>query len=108
MSGPRFWVGFVAAILLLAGGVSYLSSPHPDALDSATMRGCEIVAAGGAEELTGNCIAQHTTEHRLASSPLADYTVGGHDGTVGVAGMLGAVVVFGVFTLIARSRRQPS
>lgn len=112
MTGARFWVGFVAAILLIAGGVSYLASPHPDGLDSATLRGCAVVEVDGATELTGECIAQHATDHQLASSPLAGYTVLGDDGAGGIAGLLGAVVTFGVafglLSLIARARRQPS
>ncbi|MCV7191699.1 PDGLE domain-containing protein [Mycolicibacterium brumae] len=112
MKGTRFWVGFVAAILLIAGGVSYLASPHPDGLDSATLRGCEVTEVDGATELTGDCIAQHATEHQLAASPLADYTLLGNDGTSGIAGLLGAVVTFGIafglFSLLARNRRHPA
>jgi cobalt/nickel transport protein len=105
----RFWVGFAVAILLIAGVVSYFASSSPDGLDSATLQGCQVVETDHGEHLTGNCIAQHATEHTMSASPLADYTVFGHPATGGLAGILGAVVVlaiaFGGFWLIARSRR---
>lgn len=109
MSGQRkFWAGFVLAIVLIAGGVSYLASSSPDGLDSTTLRGCEVIEADGTEELVGDCIAQHATDHQLAASPLADYTIFGHEYSGGLAGVLGAVVVlavaYGAFRLIARQR----
>ncbi len=115
MTGPlrrhwRFWAGFTAAILLIAGVASYFASSSPDGLDSATLQGCEVVQTDQGEHLTGNCIAQHATEHSMSVSPLAEYTVVGHPGSVGVAGILGAVVVLalagGAFWLLARSRRS--
>lgn len=108
----RFWAGFAAAILLIAGAASYFASPSPDGLDSATLQGCQVVQTAQGEELTGNCIAQHATEHAMAVSPLADYTVFGHPGSVGLAGIIGAVAVLvlagGAFWLLARSRRSGS
>lgn len=108
----RFWAGFAAAIVLIAGVVSYFASSSPDGLDSATLQGCQVVATDHGEQLTGQCIAQHATEHPLSVSPLADYTVFGHAGSVGVAGIIGAVVVLalagGAFWLLARSRRSGS
>ncbi|BBZ75249.1 membrane protein [Mycolicibacterium anyangense] len=108
----RFWAGFAAAIVLIAGVVSYFASSSPDGLDSATLQGCQVVATDHGEQLTGQCIAQHATEHPLSVSPLADYTVFGHAGSVGAAGIIGAVVVLalagGAFWLLARSRRSGS
>ena len=85
--------------------VSYFASASPDGLDSATLQGCRVVQTAQGEELTGSCIAQHATEHAMTVSPLAEYTVFGHPGTVGLAGIAGAVVVLafagGVFWLLA-------
>ncbi|MBX7455720.1 PDGLE domain-containing protein [Mycolicibacterium sp. 3033] len=108
--GWRFWAVFAVATLLIAGGLSYLASSSPDGLDSATLQGCEVVETGDGEQLQGDCIAQHAGEHGLAHSPLADYSVGGRDGTGGVAGVAGVAVTVliasGAFWLIARSRRE--
>ena len=106
-----FWLGSAIVILLIAGGVSYFASSSPDGLDSATLRGCEVVEVDGAEELTGSCIAQHAEPHSLGASPLAGYSIDGHDATGGVAGILGALVTLavagGLFWLIARRRSGP-
>jgi cobalt/nickel transport protein len=104
-----FWIVFAMATLAIAGGVSYFASASPDGLDSATVRGCEVVETADGEELTGDCIAQHASDHSLTTSPLADYAIGGRDGTGGIAGIIGVlatVVVAGsVFRLIGSSRR---
>jgi cobalt/nickel transport protein len=104
----RFWAGFAVVTLLIAGGLSYLASSSPDGLDSATLQGCQVIETPQGEQLQGDCIAQHADSHALAHSPLADYTVGGRDGTNGVAGIAGVavtvLVAFGAFWLIARSR----
>jgi cobalt/nickel transport protein len=106
----RFWAGFAVAILLIAGVVSYFASKSPDGLDSATLQGCQVVATDHGEQLTGNCIAQHATQHPMSVSPLANYTLFGHPATGGLAGIIGAVVVLaitgGAFWLIARTRRM--
>jgi cobalt/nickel transport protein len=108
--GRLFWAVFVAATLIIAGGFSYLASPSPDGLDSATLRGCEVIELGGAEELTGQCIAQSATGHPMAGSPLADYSIAGADGAGGVAGVIGVLVTLavagGVFWVIARGRSR--
>ncbi|MCH9709178.1 MAG: PDGLE domain-containing protein [Actinomycetia bacterium] len=106
------WVAFAAATLLLAGVVSYFASSSPDALDSTTLRGCEVVQTAAGEDLTGDCIAQEADEHHLAGSPLADYAIGGREGTSGLAGVIGVlitvVVAGGGFWLIARTRPESS
>ena len=106
-----FWVGFALVTLLIAGGVSYLASSSPDGLDSATLKGCEVVETADGEELRGDCIAQHADDHALAGSPLADYALAGRDGTGGIAGIVGVGVTVllagGLFWLIARSRARP-
>lgn len=108
--GWRFWVGFAVVTLLIAGGLSYLASSSPDGLDSATLQGCQVVETPQGEQLHGDCIAQHADQHALAHSPLADYTLGGRDGTNGVAGIAGVAVTVlvasGAFWLIARSRAR--
>jgi cobalt/nickel transport protein len=103
-----FWIGFVMVTLLIAGVVSYFASSSPDGLDSATLQGCEVVETADGEELTGSCIAQNATDHHLAASPLADYSILGGENTGGIAGIVGVVVTLavagGAFWLIARSR----
>ena len=105
----RFWIAFAVATLVIAGGVSYFASASPDGLDSATLRGCQVVETADGEELTGDCIAQHASDHAMSTSPLADYAIGGRDGTGGIAGIIGVLVTVAVagsaFWLIARSRR---
>lgn len=109
-----FWIGFTVVTLVIAGAVSYLASSSPDGLDSATLKGCEVVEVNGTEELQGNCIAQHAGSHAMADSPLADYSIGGKDGTGGLAGIIGVLVTVavagGAFWLIAStgSRSEPT
>lgn len=105
---PWFWCAFLVVALAVAGGLSQLSSSSPDALESATLRGCEVAVTGGLERLTGECIARSATGHAMAGSPLADYSLAGG----GVAGMTGTLLTLAVagalFWLIARtgSRRD--
>lgn len=111
MSGRRFWIAAALVILAIAGGVSYLASSSPDGLDSATLRGCQVVEVDGTEELTGECIARSATDHPVAASPLADYAVLDANGSVGLAGVIGALltlaVAVGIFWLIGRTRSRP-
>jgi cobalt/nickel transport protein len=92
----RFYAGFLVAALLLAGLVSYLAYPHPDGLDTVANQGCTVTEVDGAEHLEGQCIAQHATEHPLASGPFADYTVEGNHALTGVAGVVGVLATLAV------------
>ncbi len=109
MSRRKVLVLLGVAVLLLAGVVSYFAVPDPDGLEAATARGCEVVEDGGTETLSGECAAAGSTDHALADSPLADYSVGAREGSTGIAGIVGAVatlvVAFGLFMLLARRRR---
>ena len=111
MSARRSWLVFLLVTLAVAGGVSNLASSTPDGLDSATLLGCAVTQVDGAEELTGQCIAQGATPHPVAASPLADYSVLGAEGSGGLAGIFGALltlgVAFAVFRLIARRWSRP-
>jgi cobalt/nickel transport protein len=91
-----FFVGFLVVALLIAGGLSYLASSAPDGLDSVTLEGCRVTGTDAGEQLDGTCIAQNARDHSLADGPLADYAVGGGDGTVGLAGVIGVVVTLAV------------
>ncbi len=96
------WIAFLAVTLAVAGVLSYFASSSPDGLDAATLRGCVIVESGGTEELTGDCIAQHASEHPMSASPMADYAGGG---VVGMVGVLVTLAVAGSsFWLLSRSR----
>ncbi len=116
MIAPRFrraagfYLGFLAVALLVAGALSYFASSDPDGLDTVALHGCTVVEPAvetdAGEQLEGTCIAQHADDHALAGSPLADYTVGGGEGTVGPAGMIGVLVTLlvacGLFWLLRR------
>lgn len=105
----RFYLGFLLAALVLAGVVSYLAYPHPDGLDTVAQRGCQVIEVGGKEQLVGSCIARNAAAPATASSPLADYAVGGNSAFTGVAGVIGVLVTFvlagGLFWLL---RRRPT
>ncbi|MEK6440465.1 PDGLE domain-containing protein [Pseudonocardia sp. T1-2H] len=107
-----FLLGFLAVALLVAGGFSYLASPDPDGLDTVALQGCQVTGTDAGEQLTGTCIAQHTTDHAMSSSPLADYTVGGGAGTTGLAGILGVIVTLalagGLFWALRRRGVAPT
>jgi cobalt/nickel transport protein len=101
-----FLVGFLVVALLVAGALSYLANSAPDGLDTVTLSGCDVVDTEAGEQLEGTCIAQHAGDHALAGSPLADYAVGGGEGTVGLAGVIGVLVTLlvagGLFWLLRR------
>ncbi len=109
--GPvGFFVAFGVIALLIAGLLSYLASSNPDGLDTVTLNGCEVTEVDGAEQLSGECIAQNARDHALAGGPLADYTVGGNDGLVGLAGVIGVLVTLtlagGLFWLVRPRQRH--
>ncbi|TDV46125.1 PDGLE domain-containing protein [Actinophytocola oryzae] len=106
----KFLLGFALVALVCAGVLSYFADSDPDGLDSATLKGCEVVETDQGEELTGSCIAQRGGDHHLADSPLADYAVGGDSRFTGVAGVVGvlatAVLAGGLFWLLRRRPRD--
>jgi len=101
-----FFAGFLLVALVIAGAISYLASGDPDGLDSVTLHGCQSVEVNGEEQLEGTCIARNEGEHALGSGPFADYTVGGAEGTNGVAGVVGVLVTVlvagGLFRVLRR------
>lgn len=102
-----FFAGFALVALVFAGVFTYFADSDPDGLDSATLKGCEVVETDAGEELTGDCIAKNAKDHDLADGPLADYSVGGDDRFTGVAGVLGVVgtlVVAGGLFWVLRKR----
>lgn len=105
-----FFAVFALVALVLAGVLSYFADSDPDGLDTATLKGCEIVETDAGEELTGDCIARNAGEHQLADSPLADYAVDGDDRFTGLAGVLGVlatlVVSVGLFWLLRKRSKQ--
>ena len=102
----RFALGFLLVALIVAGGLSYFASPDHDGLDTVTLHGCDVIETDAGEQLDGTCIAQHAGDHALADSPLAEYALGGTDGTVGPAGVIGVLVTLaaagGLFWLLRR------
>lgn len=105
-----FFLGFLVIALLIAGGLSYFASSDPDGLDSVTLHGCQVSEVDGQEKLDGTCIAQNAQGSATAGSPLADYAVGGGEGTTGLAGIIGVVVtlvVAGGLFWVLRRRTSP-
>ena len=108
-SATRFYVGFLIVALIIAGGLSYFASSAPDGLDSVTLTGCTLDEDG--EPVEGTCIAQNAEDHALGEGPFADYSIGGDEGTVGAAGIVGVLVTLvvagGLFWVLRRRDRQP-
>lgn len=105
-----FFAGFLLVALVVAGGLSYFASSAPDGLDSVTLHGCQVSEVDGEEQLDGTCIAQNAQDSPTAAGPLADYAVGGAEGSNGLAGVIGVIVCFavggGLFWVLRR--RGPS
>lgn len=112
VSRKVFLIGFAVVAMVVAGLVSYAASSSPDGLDSTTLQGCTVTNTAAGEQLHGTCIAQHATDHAMASSPLADYSVLGISGSNGIAGIIGVLVTLaaavGLFWVIARRRTHVS
>jgi cobalt/nickel transport protein len=107
VSGRRgFLLGFLLVALLVAGGLSSFASSSPDGLDTVALHGCQVTRTGTGEQLDGTCIAQNAGEHATAGSPLADYSLAGGEGTVGIAGIIGVLVTLvlagGLFQVLRR------
>jgi hypothetical protein len=99
MKNPLIILGF-AASLVLAGGVSYYASSHPD----------------GFEKSAGEIGFLDTAEESpLAGSPLAEYGVAGVENerlSGGLAGLIGvastAAISFGIFYALRRFNKSRS
>jgi hypothetical protein len=99
MKNPLIILGF-AASLVLAGGVSYYASSHPD----------------GFEKSAGEIGFLDTAEESpLAGSPLAEYGVAGVENerlSGGLAGVIGvastAAISFGIFYALRRFNKSRS
>jgi hypothetical protein len=97
MKNPLIILGF-AASLVLAGGVSYYASSHPD----------------GFEKSAGEIGFLDTAEESpLAGSPLAEYGVAGVENerlSGGLAGLIGvastAAISFGIFYALRRFNKS--
>ena len=82
--------------LVLAGGVSYYASASPDGLQ-------KVAEDQG--------FANRATDHELADSPVADYSVRGVDdrrlsgGLAGVIGVVATLAVGGALFAVVRGRR---
>lgn len=98
MSRRRFFIAFGVLAVLIAGTLSYLASSSPDGLDSVARHGCTAEETAGGERLTGGCIARDEADHALGSGPLAGYTIGGDDGFVGLAGVIGVLATLAIST----------
>lgn len=108
-SPALFYAVFLVVTLLLAGVVSYAANSNPDGLDAVTRSGCRVDERG--TPVAGQCIAQRQGEPATAGSPLADYAVGGAEGTTGAAGAIGVlvtVVVAGGLCWLLRRRSSPA
>ncbi|MCT4356225.1 energy-coupling factor ABC transporter permease [Streptomyces sp. Je 1-79] len=99
-SPKKFWLGGLAAALVLAGFVSFYASASPDGLE-------KVAADKGFDK--------NVEEHDAAGSPLADYGVKGVEAarlSGGLAGVIGVgatlAVGTGAFWLVRRRRTEAS
>ena len=100
MNNKKFWLLGLLISMVIAGGVSYYASSHPDGLEKA------------AEEVG---FLDNAEDSAVVDSPLADYGVAGVEDerlSVGLAGVLGVLVMVvvagGGFMLLARKPKQRS
>jgi cobalt/nickel transport system permease protein len=97
---------FGVAGILSTLAVSTFTADTPDALEAATLRGCDTTQISP----TGDCMARGVREHRLAGSALADYRVGGQEGSTGAAGTIGVLATVAVagtgFRALTRRRES--
>ncbi|MFI0411272.1 PDGLE domain-containing protein [Actinomadura sp. 3N508] len=102
MTTKKFFVGFLAVSLILAGIVSFYASAHPDGLE-------KVAEDKG--------ISAEEKDHALKDSPLGDYGVkgvdnarlsGGLSGVIGVGAVLlvGGGLFWGVRRRGSASERQ--
>ncbi|MGX6509181.1 energy-coupling factor ABC transporter permease [Rhodococcus sp. SJ-2] len=98
---------FGIACILSTFALSAFAANTPDALEAATLRGCDTTPSNTTPSATapddplhssrtGDCMARLVHEHRFAGSALADYTVGGQQGSTGAAGAIGVLVTLAV------------
>ena len=100
MNNKKFWLLGLLISMVIAGGVSYYASSHPDGLEKA------------AEEVG---FLDNAEDSAVVDSPLADYGVAGVEDerlSVGLAGVLGVLVMVvvagGGFMLLVRKPKQRS
>lgn len=98
MTSKKFYVGGLLVSLLLAGGVSFYASSHPDGLEKV------------AEEIG---FIETAKDPATAGSALADYGVAGVDNeraSVGIAGVIGVAatgaVATGLFMYLGKRKKQ--
>ncbi|NDG09894.1 MAG: hypothetical protein EB112_04275 [Actinobacteria bacterium] len=97
-NSKRFYIYFFIASLIIAGGISYYASSHPDGLEKV------------AEDVG---FLETAKDSAVSGSPLADYGISGLDNarlSVGLSGLIGAivtgVVAYFVFLLSKKMRKS--
>jgi len=92
----KFYFGFFIAAALLAGGVSYYASSHPDGLE-------KVAEDKG--------FLETAKDSAVANSPLADYGVAGLDNerlSVGLSGLIGVAITALVGVLLFNLLKKKS
>lgn len=87
-NSKRFYIYFFIASLVIAGGVSFYASSHPDGLEKV------------AEDVG---FLDTAKDSAVSGSPLADYGISGLDNarlSVGLSGLIGAIVTGAVAYLV--------
>ena len=88
----RFLLGFLLAALVIAGGLSYLASPDPTGWTRSPCTAAPSARPRAASSSTAPASPSTRPITRWPRGPLADYAVGGHAGTTGLAGIVGVLV----------------